>query len=156
MLKQSLKTRNYEKKLLLMFLFGIVSTSQALFIQNITITSSNTNDINIRTKVFNNYTFNYYSWNYEILNDTITLNICFNPGFGQAYTTLENDFIIPNINLDTTNYTLIVNVKQRQYLGNNLWTCDNSTIGNDTETILFTTPLLNAVSLPNTAFEQRD
>ena len=41
-------------------------------------------------------------------------------------------------------------------MGNNLWTCDNSTIGNDTETIQFSTPLLNPVSLSNTAFVQRD
>jgi Secretion system C-terminal sorting domain len=140
-----------KKLFLLIFVFGIISNSQALFILDITVTNSGINDINLRTKVFNSYTFNFYSWNYEILNGTITLNICFNPGFGQAYTTLENDFIIPNINLTAANYTLIVNVKNRQYLGNNLWTCD-STIGFDTETIQFSTPVTNAVSLGNTTF----
>ncbi len=141
-----------KKLLLILFVIGIANKIQALNIQNITISSSNSNDINIRTQVWDSYTFFYYSSSYEIIGTTIALNICYNAGLSQAYTTLENDFIIPNINLSNSNYTLIVNVKQRQYLGNNLWTCD-STIGFDTETITFSTPVTNAISLGNTTFE---
>ena len=126
---------------------------QGLNIQNITITSNNTNDINVKTKVGDSYTFYYYSSNYEILNNIINLNICYSAGLNPSYTTLENDFILLNINVATANYTLIVNVKERQYLGNNLWTCDNSTIGNDTETIQFSTPLTTPVSLLLATFE---
>ncbi len=141
-----------KKLFLILFVIGIANKIQALNIQNITISSSNISDINVRTKVGDGYTFYYYNNSYEILNNTISLNICYNAGFNPSYTSIENDFIIPNINLSNSNYTLIVNVKQRQYLGNNLWTCD-STIGFDTETITFSTPVTNAISLGNTTFE---
>jgi Secretion system C-terminal sorting domain len=140
-----------KKLIFILFVIGIVNTTQALIIQNITVTNINSNDLNIRAKVSDGYTFFYYSQNYDIVNNVITLNVCYNPGFNTSSTILENDFIIPNINLTAANYTLIVNVKNRQYLGNNLWTCD-STIGFDTETIQFSTPVTNAVSLGNTTF----
>jgi hypothetical protein len=40
-----------KKLILILFVISAVNTSQALIIKNITITNSNTNDINIRTKV---------------------------------------------------------------------------------------------------------
>jgi hypothetical protein len=79
------------------------------------------------------------------------LNICYNGGLNPSVVTLENDFVIPNINLTNTNYILIVNVHIRYYLGNNSWSC-TSPVQMDSETIQFSTPVNNAVSLGNTTF----
>jgi Secretion system C-terminal sorting domain len=64
-----------------------------------------------------------------------------------AYTVLENDFIIPNINLNISNYNLVLIVNYKNFNNECL-----SGIFSDTETINFITPLTGAVSLSNTDF----
>lgn len=135
--------------IVLLFLFQNINAIQ---IQDIVITNLNVSDINIHTKVSDGYYFEYYNYNYSIANNTITLNICYSPFFTPVVTTKENDFVIPNINIDTNNYILIVNVYKRMYI-NNTWLC-NSQIDMDTITLPFTTPLNGIVTLSSDSFNE--
>lgn len=139
-------------KLLLSFLFfiGIIQNSHALLIQQITVSATNSVDINIHTKISDGYSFYYYYHYYEITNNIITLNICYNPGFTPVGTILENDFVIPNLNTDSQNYTLVVKVYKRWYNGV-IFLCDNP-VGSDSETLQFTTPLTGFVTLSSNDF----
>jgi hypothetical protein len=139
-------------KLLLSFLFliGIIQNSHALVIQEITVSNTDGIDINIHTRVGNGYYFEYYDHNFSVVDNVITLNICYSPYFMQVGTIKENDFVIPNVNLDTQNYTLVVNVYSRRYV-NGVLVCDNP-VGSDSETLQFTTPLTGFVTLSSNDF----
>ena len=143
-------------KSLLTFLFfiGIIQNSHALLIQQITVSNTNSVDINVHTRVGDGYSFYYYYHYYEITNNIITLNICYNPGFTPVGTILENDFVIPNLNTDSQNYTLLVNVYKRWYNGV-IFLCDNP-VGSDSETLQFTTPLNGIVTLSSNNFNQHE
>jgi len=139
-------------KLLLSFLFliGIIQNSHALVIQEITVSNTDGIDINIHTRVGNGYYFEYYDHNFSVVDNVITLNICYSPYFMQVGTIKENDFVIPNVNLDTQNYTLVVNVYSRRYV-NSVLVCDNP-VGSDSEKLQFTTPLTGFVTLSSNDF----
>ncbi len=138
-------------KLLLLSLLTSLS-SFAINIQQITVSPININDLNIKVNVVEGNVIEYYSYDYEIIQNTIILNICYSNFFLNTVTYLENNIQITNVNSSENNFVLIVNVFKRR-LVNNIWSCTSS-IGFDTETILFSTPLTNPVSLSNTAFEQ--
>ena len=127
-------------------------TSKAVSILQITVSALNSTDINIHTKVGDGYYFEYYSHNYQIVDKTITLNICYHPYMTSVVTYKENDFVIPNINIDPINYTLVVNISKRMYVGST-WVC-NSPIDTDTETLAFSTPLNAVVNLSSNAFNE--
>jgi hypothetical protein len=143
-------------KLLLSFLFliGIIQNSHALVIQEITVSNTDGIDINIHTRVGNGYYFEYYDHNFSVVDNVITLNICYSPYFMQVGTIKENDFVIPNVNLDTQNYTLVVNVYSRRYV-NSVLVCDNP-VGSDSETLQFSTPLNGLIALSSTNFNTQD
>ena len=66
----------------------------------------------------------------------------------------ENDFVIPNVNKDTQNYTLVVNVYKRRNL-NGVLVCDNP-VCSDSETLQFSTPLNGLIALSSTNFNTQD
>lgn len=140
------------KNLFLFLLFiGCSQSSNALIIQQITVSALNANDINVHTKIADGYYFEYYNHNYEIMDNTITLNICYSPFLTPVGTVKQNDFILPNINLETANFTLIVNVNYRIWDGTT-YTCNNQVLS-DTETMSFATPLSDVVHLSSNSFE---
>ena len=143
-------------KLLLSFLFfiGIIQNSHALVIQEINVSSTNGVDINIHTRVGNGYYFEYYDHNFSVVDNVITLNICYSSYFFNGGYIKENDFVIPNVNLDTQNYTLVVNVYARRYV-NGVLVCDNP-VGSDSETLQFSTPLNGLIALSSTNFNTQD
>lgn len=143
-------------KLLLSFLFfiGIIQNSHALVIQEINVSSTNGVDINIHTRVGNGYYFEYYDHNFSVVDNVITLNICYSSYFFNGGYIKENDFVIPNVNLDTQNYTLVVNVYARRYV-NSVLVCDNP-VGSDSETLQFSTPLNGLIALSSTNFNTQD
>lgn len=138
------------KNILLLIAVLLFSLStNAMFIRDITVTSLNTQDVNIHLKVQEGSVFIYSDYSTNINNNTITLTVCYIMELFQSVTTLENDFIIPNINLFTSNYNLVVIVNYKNFPNN---ICENS-IFSDTETINFSTPLSGVVSLSNSSFE---
>jgi hypothetical protein len=139
-----------KKLFLILFVIGIVNKSEALVIQNVTISNSNVNDINIKVNVVEGNVIEFHSSNYAINGSIINLNICYTPFILSAVTYLENNFIIPDINNSTNIYTLIVTTYTRRSV-NNVWSCTNL-LNSDNETIQFSTPVTNAVSLGNTSF----
>ena len=143
-------------KLLLSFLFfiGIIQNSHALLIQQITVSNTNSVDIDIHTRVSDGYYFEYYNHNFSIVENVITLNICYSPYLMQVGTIKENDFVIPNVNIDTQNYTMVVNVYKRRNV-NGVLVCDNP-VGSDSETLQFSTPLNGLIALSSTNFNTQD
>ena len=143
-----------KKSLFVLILLGFFQTSKAIAILNITVSNLNTSDINIQTRVGDGYYFEYYSHNFNIVDNTITLNICYSPYFTPVFTYKENDFLIPNINIDTNNFILVVNIYKRMFV-DQTWVCD-SLIDTDTETLQFSTPLNAIVTLSNSDFNLRE
>lgn len=138
------------KKLFITFLFYLLFFStQAMIINDVVVTPLNNQDINIHLNVTDGSVFNFANSSYAINTNTITLTCCYNTLYFLAVTTLENDIILPNINLNTTNYNLIVTVNFQNFPSN---TCEYSILS-DTETLNFSTPLTSAVSLGNATFE---
>ncbi|MFN8274742.1 MAG: T9SS type A sorting domain-containing protein [Flavobacteriaceae bacterium] len=131
---------------LLLVLF--CQNSKALTIQQLTVTTiENSNDLNIHTKVGNGSYFEYFNHGFELNNGIITLNICYSPYLMQVATIKENDFVLPNVNLNNTAYTLVVNVNFQIWNGTE-YSCNNQILS-DTATLSFETPLNNAVYLSN-------
>jgi len=143
-------------KSLITFLFfiGIIQNSHALLIQQITVSNTNSVDIDIHTRVSDGYYFEYYNHNFSVVDNVITLNICYSPYLMQVGTIKENDFVLPNVNIDTQNFTLVVNVYKRRYV-NSVLVCDNP-VGSDSETLQFSTPLNGLIALSSTNFNTLD
>lgn len=144
------------KKILLTFLFfiGVFQNSHALVIQQITLSNTNSVDINIHTSVGDGYYFEYYNHDISVVDNVITLNICYSPYFMQVGTIKENDFVIPNVNIDSQNYTLVVNVYKRRFV-NGVLVCDNL-IDSDTETLQFSAPLTGLIALSSSDFNPQE
>lgn len=140
-----------KKLILLLIIVGIAQNAKAgLEIQQITVSPLNTTDLNVHIIVADGYYFENYTHNYEIVNSTITLNICYLPYLLPVGTFKENDFVLSNVNVNVMDYTLVVNVNYRRWDGSN-YNC-SSPIGSDSDTLVFTTPLNAAVSLQNEDF----
>ena len=131
--------------LLIISFFSFIHSSRALNIQQIIVTPINGNDINIHLKVADGYRFDYRSHDFNINNNEIILNVCYNPYLVPLVTYKENDFVIPNINISVANIQLTINVSCWTYI-NNIVVC-NGVIGLDTEIVTFNTPVNNAVYL---------
>ncbi|MBP6373052.1 MAG: T9SS type A sorting domain-containing protein [Flavobacterium sp.] len=137
-----------------LFFIGIIQNSHALLIQEITVSNTDGVDINIHTRVSDGYYFEYYNHNFSVVENVITLNICYSPYLMPVGTIKENDFVIPNVNIDTQNYTLVVNVYKRRNVKGVL-VCDNP-VGSDSETLQFSSPLNGLVALSSTNFNTQD
>jgi len=122
---------------------------QALSIQELSASPSN-QDILVHLKVFEGHYFEYNNYSYSIDGEVITLNICYTPITLSIITTKENDFIIPDVNSASFNYTLIVNVNYRNWNGSE-YICEFNA-QSDTETIQFSTPLSATVTLSSSNF----
>lgn len=145
-----------KKLLFLTLLLVTFQTSKALGIQQITVTAINTTEINVHTIVGFGYTSNYYSHSYEIINNTISLNVCFTPpGLSTPITMIGYDFVIPLLNNNSTNYTLIVNVNYYTIVGST-FVCNASTNAPQIKTLLFSTPLSSPVSLQSSGFNDKN
>jgi hypothetical protein len=130
------------RKLFLIIIVNLLSIqfANALNIQQIIVSSVNTQDINIYVKVQEGFTFGYYNHSYTISGNIITLTVCYYPSLGSSFTVRENNFIIPNINLIQNNFQLIVNTWYIQSDGVNI-VCSNQNPLPDTQTMFFSTPL---------------
>ena len=131
---------------LLLILF--CNSTHALIIKDITVSTVNTQDVNVRVKVWEGVVFNYVDSSYTISGNTITITACYFMTLLTSVWTLENDIIIPAINLNTNNYNLVVIVNYK----NNQNLCATS-IFSDTKSLSFSTPLANPVSLASNEFK---
>jgi hypothetical protein len=139
-----------KKIFLTLIILGISQAINALSIQELSASPSSDNDINIHIKVIEGYYFEYSNHSYTIANNTITLTICYLPITLSIITTKENDFVIPNINTDTSNYTLVVIVNYlRMVAGQQV--CDYQS-QSDTATLQFSTPVNATVTLSSDDF----
>lgn len=140
------------KNLISILLFAFVSQSiNALTIQELSVSPISDTDINVHLKVMEGYYFEYSSHSYTIENNTITLTICYLPITLSMITTKENDFIIPDINTQTNEYVIIVNVNH-VHIVEGQQVCDYQ-IQSDAATIAFTTPLNTTVNLSSNTFD---
>jgi hypothetical protein len=136
-----------KKLLFLTLLLGAFQTSKAYYtIKQITVTALNASEININTKVLGPVSVHLSSYN--IVNNTITLNICFQTPFTTPWIPLESDFIIPLPTTTASNYILIVNA-----IG---YDCVFYPGDSDTKTLPFSTPLSSPVSLQSTGFNSKN
>lgn len=99
-----------KKIILILLIFGISQTINAITIQEITVSPLTNSSINVHLKSMHGSCFYYNSYQYNILNNVITLQVCYNPQLCNAQTFLENDFIITMDNTTANNFTLITNV----------------------------------------------
>ena len=136
------------KKLLLpLFFIFFINSVKALNIQNITISSNSENEINILLDTAHGSCMFYNSYNYSVTNNTIILNVCYNPQLCNAVTYLSNNIQIPLNNLSAGNYQLTVNI-----FFYNLQTSSCQNLISDTATLNFSTPLNDTVTLSNDNF----
>ncbi len=137
------------KKILnFVFVFFLLQSVNAFVIESLDLTPINVNDLNIHLKVFHYDTFDFDSSNYSINGNVITLEACYDLGVFTESTELENDFVIPNVNLNINNYTLIINIHSFNYS-----TFCNG-VPDDTITVTFQTPIVQSLNfLSSTRFE---
>lgn len=139
------------KTYILLFMMFCLKASFALNIENITVTPINSNDINIHLKTGNGYSFYYFSNSINTTGNSITINVCYTMGPLAAVWQNEKDIIIPTINTNTANYTLIVNV---YWVDTVAPVACNYTSLQDTATLQFSTPLTQPVYLGNSSIEK--
>jgi len=132
-----------KKIIQLILIFGFSQTIKAIEIENIAVSAISNQGLNIRINTMDLYTYSYSSYQYNIVGNTITLEICYNPGLGAAISYLENDF---QILLNTTiiaNYLLSVKV---YYINLQNFNCDYQIV-RDMENLTFSTPMSGTVFL---------
>lgn len=137
-----------KKLLIILFLIIFNNTTKALNIQNITITSNSDSEINILLNTVHGSCMFYNSYTYSITDNSIILNVCYNPQFCNAVTYLSNNIQIPLNNLTAINYELKVNIFFYNF---QTLSCENSVIS-DSETLNFSTPLTNPITLSDYNF----
>jgi hypothetical protein len=141
-----------KKLLLILFLIVYNNTTKALNIQNITITSNSDSEINILLNTVHGSCMFYNSYTYSITDNSIILNVCYNPQFCNAVTYLSNNIQIPLNNLTAINYELKVNIFFYNF---QTLSCENSVIS-DSETLNFSTPLNTTVTLSSDDFVKNE
>ena len=134
-----------KKFLFLIYLLGIPFVSNALSIQNITVSDFDENNLNIKVVSYNIQVFNYLDYNYTVDNQTMTLNICYLYSPFTAIDTETNQFQIPVNTQMPMIYTLVVNIFFRNQT---TLICDYAQL-EDTAGFTFSTPLTEEISLSN-------
>lgn len=115
----------------------------ALNIAQISVSSFSENEINIGLNTEAVELYYFQSWHYTVSESTITLEVCFIPGFGSKIAFLNNNFQIPISNSLKESYHLIVKVYYTFYNPESL---------QDVEEGSFSTPLADMVVLTNNHF----
>jgi hypothetical protein len=132
------------KNFILLILFiGFNQTIKAIEIENIAVSAISNQEINIRVNTMDLYTYSYASYQYNIVGNTITLEICYNPGIGAAISYLENNIQIPINTTNVANYLLSVKV---YYINLQNFNCDYQIL-RDIKNLTFSTPLSGTVLL---------
>jgi hypothetical protein len=129
--------------ILLILVIGFNQTIKAIQIENIAVSAISNQEINIRVNTMDLYTYSYASYQYNIVGNTITLEICYNPGIGAAISYLENNIQIPLNTTNVANYLLSVKV---YYINLQNFNCDYQII-RDMQNLTFSTPLSETVFL---------
>lgn len=141
-----------KKIILLLFAIGFSQSINAFTLESMNVSAINTTDINVHVKVSYAYTFDFISSVYTINGNSIILDICCYDTLFNENMILENDYIIPNINTNTTNYTLIVNLHNYSFTV----PCENTPIL-DSGTMTVATPVTQTIYyLTNTTFEKNN
>jgi hypothetical protein len=143
------------KKTLLTFLFlVIVQTINAINIQELSLSQGTGNNINVGLKVTEGSLIIYNNYSYTLENNVITLTVCYNRTTISSFTTLNNEFTIENVDLTTSNYTLIVIANYSRWVDGQA-ICD-FTNNSDTATLSFSAPLTQTVTLSSNFFDIND
>jgi hypothetical protein len=143
------------KKTLLTFLFlVIVQTINAINIQELSLSQGTGNNINVGLKVTEGSLIIYNNYSYTLENNVITLTVCYNRTTISSFTTLNNEFTIENVDLTTSNYTLIVIANYSRWVDGQA-ICD-FTNNSDTATLQFSTPLNTTVTLSSDDFVKNE
>jgi hypothetical protein len=143
------------KKTLLTFLFlVIVQTINAINIQELILSQGTGNNINVGLKVTEGSLIIYNNYSYTLENNIITLTVCYNRTTISSFTTLNNEFTIENVELTTSNYTLIVIANYNRWVDGQA-ICD-FTNNSDTATLSFSAPLTQTVTLSSNFFDIND
>lgn len=150
--QQPLKKLTMRKLVLSLLVSAFSPAAHALFIQQVRLDPASGNNISLHLKVVDGYIFQYHNYTYTVENNTITLTVCYNPVMIPSVTTLENDFLLENVNFTPANYTLIVNTHYRHWV-DNVPVCDDA-IYPDTETFSFVAPLTQSVTLSAPEFSE--
>jgi hypothetical protein len=82
------------------------------------------------------------------------LTVCYNRTTISSFTTLNNEFTIENVELTTSNYTLIVIANYNRWVDGQA-ICD-FTNNSDTATLSFSAPLTQTVTLSSNFFDIND
>jgi hypothetical protein len=143
------------KKTLLTFLFlVIVQTINAINIQELSLSQGTGNNINVGLKVTEGSLIIFNNYSYTLENNVITLTVCYNRTTISSFTTLNNEFTIENVDLTTSNYTLIVIANYSRWVDGQA-ICD-FTNNSATTTLQFSTPLNATVSLSSDNFVKNE
>ncbi len=140
------------KKIILFILtIGFSQSMKALEIENIAISTVSDQAINIHVNTMDLYLYTYNSFQYNIVGNTISLEICYHPGIGAAISYLEHDFQIPVNTTTAVTYLLTVKV---YYVNLQNFTCDYQIV-RDIENLSFVTPLIGTVYLTTNSVNQK-
>jgi len=143
------------KKTLLTFLFLVIGqTINAINIQELSLSQGTGNNINVGLKVTEGSLIIYNNYSYTLENNVITLTVCYNRTTISSFTTLNNEFTIENVDLTTSNYTLIVIANYNRWVDGQA-ICD-FTNNSDTATLSFSAPLTQTVTLSSNFFDIND
>lgn len=130
-----------KKIIYFLFFIGLSQSINALTIENLSIEPINSQDINVHVKSKDYYYFIYSDYQYSIQGDIITLSICYVPTLSSVISEMNNDFLLPNINIASNNYTLIVNLYY-----SNQGICNYNVI-QDSASLQFNTPISQLITL---------
>jgi hypothetical protein len=133
---------------LLLLSFYQLLNAQVISLNNLTVSQSNSNEIQVRVNVFTDCG-TYLANSYNINNNIITLDMCYYLCDSHVIVPLENDVYIPiPIN---GNYTLIVNL----YNSTSETVCDYNSV-QGSATLQFSTPLTSPIVLSAGSFDPGD
>lgn len=148
-----------KKIILIALLVFNIHNSNALSVTDLSVSPiSGTNDININLKTYHGSTHTYFSNSYTIVNNVITLRVCYIRNLATVISYTNQNIIIPGINTGSTNYTLVVNLYYANITNTSPpynFECTSNTIIT-TATLNFGTVLSNTINLSNDYFENKD
>lgn len=143
--------------LLIVLLIFSVHVSNALSITDLSVSPiDGTNDINVNLKTYHTSGHYYFSHSYSVVNNIITLRVCYKRDFADWITYDNRNFSLSDLNIDTANYTLVVNLYYATLTSTpNVYECTSNII-RATATLNFETVLSNTVTLNKDSFESKE
>lgn len=130
----------------MVLLFLLSSPVWALHIENVSVAQTSGQSINVSLTTAAEELYYFQSWEYSVSGNQISIEALFVSGFGSTIISLNNNFEIPLVTKQPSNYGLSVKIFYKD---------DKKLELQDEAQLWFALPILHAIELTNQHFDQQ-